>query len=293
MVEFIILIIFSILCCIGAYVGFKERKRKSDEHNAAVTTANMQKEDALSKNKPLMRSNYDHLKSTLNIPVNCAKIDVETSVFGIQYKAQAPVGKLMLLRNDFYIWYENKILNIFPTEEHLTDEHITYATLPKDLANILNPNDIKVFNIPVDKIKHYKIVGQERSETKVRSTNDGVNIKGAIIGGIIAGDAGAVIGSQHNKGQIVSNTEHFDERFVELYYEENGSTQKMKMSITAYSLLEKWIPEKEYDFVLSNVSSNEPETDKFDEIKKFKSLLDEGIISQEEFENKKKELLGV
>lgn len=293
MVEFIILIIFSILCCIGAYVGFKERKRISDEHNAAVTTANMQKEDALSKNKPLMRSNYEHLKSTLNIPVNCAKIDVETSVFGIQYKAQAPVGKLMLLRNDFYIWYENKILNIFPTEEHLTDEHITYATLPKDLANVLNPNDIKVFNIPVDKIKHYKIVGQERSETKVRSTNDGVNVKGAIIGGIIAGDAGAVIGSQHNKGQIVSNTEHFDERFVELYYEENGSTQKMKMSITAYSLLEKWIPEKEYDFVLSNVSSNEPETDKFEEIKKYKSLLDEGIISQEEFENKKKELLGV
>ena len=293
MVEFFVLLGFSILCGIGAYIGFKERKRVSDEHNTAVATANMQKEDALTKNKPSMRANYNRIKSDLSVPVNCAKIDVETTVFGIQYKAQAPVGKLMLLRNDFYIWFENGILNILPTEEHLEDEHITYATLPKDLAAVLDPNDIRAFSIPVTKIKHYKIVGQERSETKVRSTNDGINVKGAIIGGIIAGDAGAVIGSQHNKGQIVSNTEHFDERFVELYYEDNGVTQKLKLSITAYPVLEKCMPEKEYDFVLSNAPSNDTSTDKFEEIKKYKALMDDGIITQEEFETKKKELLGV
>ncbi|MBQ7889856.1 MAG: SHOCT domain-containing protein [Erysipelotrichaceae bacterium] len=33
--------------------------------------------------------------------------------------------------------------------------------------------------------------------------------------------------------------------------------------------------------------------DKFEEIKKYKNLLDEGIISQEDFENKKKELLNL
>jgi len=292
-IGFIALIIISILCCIGAYVGFKERKRIANEYNAAVANANMQKADALSTNKPLMRSNYERIKSSLSIPAGCSKIDVETTVFGIQYKAQAPVGKLMLLRNDFYIWYDKNVLNIFPTEEHLTDEHITYATLPKDLATVLNPNDIKAYSIPVSKIKHYKIVGQERSETKVKSVNDGINVKGAVIGGILAGDAGAVIGSQHNKGQIVSNTEHFDERFVELYYEENGVTQKLKLSITAYSFLEKCMPEKEYDYVLSNTSTADASTDKFEEIKKYKALMDEGIITQEEFETKKKELLGV
>ena len=293
MVEFIILIAFSVLCGIGAYIGFKERKRVSDEHNAAVANANMQKENAISKNRPTMRANYERIKSELSIPAGCAKIDVETTVFGIQYNAQAPVGKLMLLRNDFYIWFENNILNIFPTEEHLTEEHITYATLPKDLDAVLNPNDIRVLSIPVSNIKHYKIVGQERSETRVRSTNDGINVKGAIIGGIIAGDAGAVIGSQHNKGQIVSNTEHFDERYVELYYEGNGVTQKIKLSITAYPVLEKCIPEKEYDYVLSNASLCDAAPDKFEEIKKYTSLMDDGIITQEEFETKKKELLGV
>ena len=39
--------------------------------------------------------------------------------------------------------------------------------------------------------------------------------------------------------------------------------------------------------------SQQNETDRFTEIKKYKELLDEGIISQEEFEKKKKELLGL
>ena len=33
--------------------------------------------------------------------------------------------------------------------------------------------------------------------------------------------------------------------------------------------------------------------DKFDEVKKYKELLENGVITQEEFENKKKELLGL
>lgn len=53
------------------------------------------------------------------------------------------------------------------------------------------------------------------------------------------------------------------------------------------------MPEKEYNFVLSKTSSNEATPDKFEEIKKFKELMDDGIITQEEFETKKRELLGV
>ena len=38
-------------------------------------------------------------------------------------------------------------------------------------------------------------------------------------------------------------------------------------------------------------NDSEPQMDKFEEIRKYKELLDEGIITQEEFEAKKKELL--
>lgn len=284
---------FAVLCCIGAYIGFKERKRMRDAHNSAVAMANQQKQDALTKNKPLMRANYNSIKQSLNIPPDCDKIDVETTVFGIPYKAQAPVGKRSLLRNDFYCWNENNTLLIFPTEQHLEDEHITYATLPKDLDRVLNSSDIRVFRIAKSDISHYKLSGSERSETKVQSANDGVNVKGAVIGGIIGGEAGAVIGSQHNKGRIYSNTEHFDDRYVELYYSENGQTNKLKLSVTAYPLLEKWYPDKEYEYVLSHAQTEDKKDDKFEEVKKYKDLLDSGIITEAEFEAKKKELLNL
>lgn len=288
------LLLFSALCAWGAYVGFKERKRIRDEQNKAVATAIQQEKDALSMNKPRMRAKYNSIRSGLNIPLNCNKIDVETTVFGLPCKAQALCGKRMLLKNDFYCWNEDNTLYIFPTEAHLEDEHITYSTLPKDLAGVLNPNDIRVFRIPKDEIKHYQISGQERSEVKVQSTDDGINVKGAIVGGILAGDAGAVIGSQHNKGRIYSNTEHFDERYVELFYSRNGQTSKLKLSITAYPLLEQWYPDKEYSYVLSTAPQvSTSNGDKFDEVKKYKDLLDSGIISEAEFEAKKKELLGL
>lgn len=293
-IGFICLLALSALCAWGAYVGFKERRRVNEEYNKAVTTANQQKEDALTTNKPRMRAKYNSIRSGLNIPANCSKIDVETTVFGLPCKAQALCGKRMLLKNDFYCWNEDNTLYIFPTEEHLEDEHITYSTLPKDLGGVLNPNDIRVYRIHKDEIKHYQISGQERSEVKVHSADDGVNVKGAIIGGILAGDAGAVIGSQHNKGRIYSNTEHFDERYVELFYSQNGTTSKLKLSITAYSLLEQWYPDKEYSYVLSATSqATTSDGDKFEEVKKYKDLLDSGIISEAEFEAKKKELLGL
>ncbi len=293
MLEFVILIIFSGLCVFGAYVGFKERKRVKDEFNEKVELAEKQTSDALSRHKPRMIANYNELRRKLNIPTNCAKIDVETSVFGLKYKAEAPVGKQFLLRNDFYCWNENDTLFIFPTEEHITDKHITYATLPKDLEANLNADDINIISIEHNEMQYFKLSGQERSETKVQSADNGINIKGAVVGGVLAGDAGAVIGSQHNRGQIYSNTVHFDERFVELFYKKDNNTYKLKLSVTAYPLLEKWFPDKEYEFVLSQQQQGNVNTDRFEEVKKYKELLDNGIISNEEFETKKKELLGL
>ena len=49
---------------------------------------------------------------------------------------------------------------------------------------------------------------------------------------------------------------------------------------------------KEKSEAEKTVSSNEP-LDKYAEVRKYKELLDEGIISHEEFEKKKKELLGL
>ena len=54
--------------------------------------------------------------------------------------------------------------------------------------------------------------------------------------------------------------------------------------------MEQWFPEKDYEYVVSANQTVVNTSDRFDEIKKYKELLDNGIISNEEFEIKKKEL---
>ena len=78
------------------------------------------------------------------------------------------------------------------------------------------------------------------------------------------------------------------------YIGEIATAVKLKLSITAYPLLEQWYPDKEYSYVLSATpQTSTTNGDKFDEVKKYKELLDSGIISEAEFEAKRKELLGL
>ena len=51
--------------------------------------------------------------------------------------------------------------------------------------------------------------------------------------------------------------------------------------------------ERQQEKVNVTVAASAPKTDETDQIKKYKDLLDSGIITQEEFDAKKKQLLGL
>ncbi len=59
---------------------------------------------------------------------------------------------------------------------------------------------------------------------------------------------------------------------------------------TIADLLNTYMPQQ--DDMMENTKAHNPE-DIYSEIKRFKALLDENIISPEEFEQKKKELLNI
>lgn len=279
------------LCCYGIYANISVKKETEQNYKTQVQNTENQISSALEYHLPKMKNNYYELKSTVKIPFDCPLVDMTTTVFGLPCEAQATGGKLYNLLNDFYMWKDENYLYLFPTEKHLEKEHITYRTLPKDLRAKLIDTDISLIKIPIRKIEYYKIQGDERRETKILSANNGINVKGAVVGGLLAGDAGAAIGSQYGKNIITSNTHHFDERICEVLYKEDSEVKKIKLSITAYEHLEKWFPNKEFTYVTTQVQ-NKP-VDSFEEIKKYKELLDSGIISTEEFEAKKKELLNL
>lgn len=236
------------------------------------------------------RTNYESVCKTVSIPDGCKKVSAETSVFGLPLKAN---DRQERYRNTFFIWAENNAIHLFPTDTTIKwmSKRTAFLTLEE---KPIQCDDIHLISIPFDSIEYYNVTGEKRTETKVQSKNTGVNVKGAIIGGSIAGDAGAVLGGMHNKNTIDSKTKQVDERTVDVLYKAQGQVKKLKLGISAYSLFEEWIPAKEYSYYIASAQTSSANTkNEFDAIKNYKELLDAGIITQEEFDKKKKELLGV
>lgn len=96
-------------------------------------------------------------------------------------------------------------------------------------------------------------------------------------------------------------TEYSDKLHAILNYQEIIQTRMYKFLVTFEDGSSKFYTEKEgskkYNILIQHVnfesSSNEsPMISNADELRKFKELLDEGVISQEEFDKKKNELLN-
>ena len=121
----------------------------------------------------------------------------------------------------------------------------------------------------------------------------------AALGGVLFGGVGAVVGASTRSYKSVCEElkikvtvkDYKDPAFyiplIAVQASKISSVYKERMKM-AQNILSKLQLITSADTHRKSVS-----TDKFEEIKKYKILLDEGIISQEEFECKKKELLNL
>ena len=240
-------------CCYGGYLSVTKKAKDKEEIVAIQNRIQDDYKTAIAPFYADMRENYYALFNQLNIPSNAAKIDVETTVFGLPCVATPTAGQTIYYKNDFYMWKDRSTIFIFPTEEHLTDQHIKYRTRTQDLPTKLDPKDIGAFQIDVADIEYYLVTGQETAQLRIEGGGSrGPNIKGAIIGGILAGEAGAIIGGMPEPKPVYSYTQYNESRCVELVYKKNGLVQKIKLSYPAFPFLEQWIPEKDYTYVAIN-----------------------------------------
>ena len=144
-----------------------------------------------------------------------------------------------------------------------------------------------MISVPLDKIKHFKIVGSIGYSSNVR------------------GGGGAIVGSRVMTAAYINGVktdiQKHDDRNVEFFYEdESGKTVSLLFGPSAYDCLMKLIPEKAFDAVVSNAPQSEevaqptaPASTSLSQLKELKELLDMGIITQEEFDAKKKQILGL
>lgn len=151
-----------------------------------------------------------------------------------EYEEKNPITNVLLE----YIIINEKELKIFHDDLCSLDFYI------KERNGIL-PRKVNEEIYPLDEIKYYKIKGSERREQYV--TGGGSSIKRAVVGGLIAGNAGAIIGSR--KG-IETSYEDVDDR--EIIVTLNSGDEIELVDLQCYELLLDYIPEKEYDNYIQN-----------------------------------------
>lgn len=131
---------------------------------------------------------------------------------------------------------------------------------------------------------------------EINTVGGGLNLDGALLGGLLFGGVGAILGSKIGTN-VSTYTQDVDDRFIYM-----RSPKLPKDIVIAFGNdvdsflieLRKAIPEKEYSSTKGFVQTKSTSVKSVsDELRNMKSLLDDGIITQEEFDAKKKQLLGL
>ncbi|MDE5539817.1 MAG: SHOCT domain-containing protein, partial [Bacilli bacterium] len=161
------------------------------------------------------------------------------------------------------------------------------------ICNTVIRNGVK---IKIPNIKYYRITGDKYVTTEVTGGGGGgTSIKGAIIGGIIAGEAGAIIGSRKPIESVKSSSTVHDKQSVLMY--SNNSSMILKFNSEVYDVLLDLLPEKEYEYTIHETKESSPNTpsdttDTKSKLKELKSMFEEDLITEEEYNSKKQELLS-
>ena len=135
----------------------------------------------------------------------------------------------------------------------------------------------------------------------------GSSVGGAIVGGLIAGDAGAVIGSRKQTEAIKSEVVTHDSRKTIIrYYKDNQIFAITYSGFSVYEYLLTKIPEKDLLTIQLNANKNSTSVKQVEESKKvvtvagnikekletIKNLYDSGLITEEEYAKKKDDILS-
>jgi hypothetical protein len=195
--------------------------------------------------------------------------------------------------DDYYLWKADNHLHFQLPIDLLPED---FFGEKMDFIIQLGKKELFNFKIPIDSISYFTKDGQKHVYSTV--AGGGTSIGGAVLGGVIAGGAGAVIGSRKS---VKSQTHVVDERIVSLYFtDENNQIQILNLNHDTFQILKYLINDKDYDVmslkstsVVQETTAVQANVDVVNEIKRYKELLDAGVITSEEFEKKKAQLLDL
>ena len=200
---------------------------------------------------------------------------------------------------DTYIWVQSDALHIMPKWIEIP---ISLSRVDVVMSNIdILDNLYRRVVIPFSDIEYYQIGGEYYRENKISGGGGGgSDIRGAIIGGVVAGGVGAVIGSRKETDSIKSKLVTHDTRETVLCYYKNGNRRSIVFEYENYQVFEDLIPEKNYDIVTETkrkgltqqIAKHDYTKTIAEQIRELATLKNDGILTEEEFKEKKGELLA-
>lgn len=218
------------------------------------------------------------------------KISKETTFPKNKKLVKFESGYKEMLRTEQYIWIEGYEINFFPAKP--------IGKYNSDLGSI---DKIKIVKFPINSIDFYSIEGEIIHENKISGGGGGgSSIGGAVVGGLIAGDSGAIIGSRQKIDSIKSQlVVHDNRKTMFQIINEDKEKQKLYFDKNSFDSFRELIPEKSLDIVnsvktdqiIKEQNNKKISSSITDQIRELAKLKDEGIISEEEFQEKKKVLL--
>ena len=137
------------------------------------------------------------------------------------------------------IWTANNTLYVVEDEQAHLNRYSSADTTPRA---------IQIKRIPFNMIQYYDKEGDVQYTSHVSGGGGGgTSISGAIIGGVIAGDLGAIIGSRKKVNPITTETRTYDSRHTVLrYYNDLKALEVLTFTgFRVYDFLLNTIPEKD------------------------------------------------
>ena len=136
-----------------------------------------------------------------------------------------------------YIWFSGKDILFCP-----------------DSINCGNPINIEdgIMFIKYNSIKYYTKDGAINYTNEIIDEGKNISISGAIVGGLIAGDAGAVIGSRKDMNKIKNVTVEHDDVCTYIYFEKDNEVKLAEIKGSEfYQRILHLMPEKEYHYIIN------------------------------------------
>ena len=136
-----------------------------------------------------------------------------------------------------YIWFSNKDIVFCPDALNCGTE--------MDVAN-------RIILIKYDNIKYFTKDGTISYTNEIIDNGKNISISGAVIGGLIAGEAGAIIGSRKDMNKIENVTVKHDDIYTYIYFERDNRIKLVEIKGSDfYQRILHLIPEKEYYYLLN------------------------------------------